>query len=70
MFIIYASICERDAGFPAIMSYVRDSRKQYLRLPSLYTNIIELVHTSFAFSLWRHVVKSQKLNRETRIILC
>jgi hypothetical protein len=65
VFIVYASVCERNARFPANISDVRICFSLFF-LPSLHTHIVELVLAIFALSLGRHISGSRKLSGKTR----
>jgi hypothetical protein len=55
MFVVDASVRERDARFPATISDMRDTFSLLFCLPSLNTHIVELILAGFALSLRSHI---------------
>jgi hypothetical protein len=69
MFVVDAMVLERDASFPETISYVRDPQNMLLRLPSLHTDIVELVHTAFAIFWWCHILVLLRPRGKARSVL-
>jgi hypothetical protein len=65
VFIVYASVCERDTRFPATISGVRICVSLFF-LPSLNTDIVELIFAIFALPLRSHIVSFRQLSGQTR----
>ena len=58
MLIVYAAVCERDAGFSMLRSIHARRLDCLLCLPALHTNIVVIILAIFAFSLRWHVRKA------------